>query len=240
MLKIAICDDDNFILEQLSTIVIKYCSENKISYIVNKYSSGEQLLDSYEHYNIIFLDIQMNGLDGIEIAKKIRNVDKHVKIIYVTNFLNYQADAFTVRAFGYVIKPFTDEIIFKQLDDVIEYSKQEKNKIAFTFNTNQGIRKINPKQIYLFEAYNHKVKITCSDQIYIINESIKDIFIKLKPFGFTMPHKSFVINMRYISKIKGYDIMLTNGICVPISQKRSVEFKSDFHLFLKNNFNVLF
>lgn len=240
MLKIAICDDDESVLNQLNIIITKYCSKNKINFIVNKYSSGNQLLDTFEHYNIIFLDIKIKDINGIALAEKIRKIDKQVKIIFVTNFSYYQTDAFTVRAFGYVVKPFTDETIFKQLNDAIEYSRQEENKISFTCITDHGVKTVNLKKIYVFEAYNHKVKMTCLDQIYVIHGSIKDIFIKFKPYGFTMPHKSFVINMRYISKIKGYDIMLTNGICVPISQKRAVEFKSDFHVFLKNNFNVLF
>lgn len=239
MFEIAICDDDKNSLKELASIIEKYCSEKKIGYTIDQYNSGIDLLKSSKRYNLIFLDIQMDELNGIELARRIRLNDKHVKIIYVTNYLNYQTDAFTVRAFGYIIKPFSEKDIFQQINDVIEYSKQDETEITITFDTDQGIKTINLKDIFYFEAWSHKIKICCTNDIYITNSTIINILNNVKSYGFSMPHKSFVINMQYISKIKGYDIFLTNGMSIPISQKRAVEFKADFHQFLKNNFLLL-
>ena len=181
----------------------------------------------------------MDNMDGIEVAKMIRADDKRVKIIYVTNFSNYQTDAFSVRAFGYVTKPITYEILHKQLDDVIEYSQLEENRAAFTFDTDLGIKTLNIDDIYYFESYNHKIKVVTKGRSLEISDSINNVLNNFKSYGFSMPHKSFVINLLYVSSIKGYDITLTDGDIIPISQKRAVGFKSEFHSFLKNNFNLL-
>lgn len=239
MFNIAICDDDQNEILNLKKVITEYFEKINYLYSLNTFRSGDDLLKSIIEYGLIFLDIQMENLNGIEIAKKIRLNDKHVKIIYITNYTNYQADAFSVRAFGYVNKPYTKNTIFKQLNDVLEYSNREDDQIKFTFYTDQGIKTFCIDNIYFFEAYNHKTKIVCNQEIYITDKSIKDIIDLFKCHGFSMPHKSFVINMKYISKIKGYDIFLLNGMTIPISQKRAVEFKSEFHSYLKNNFNQI-
>ena len=239
MLEIAICDDDKYELDQLNTMIAKYCNEKNIKIFTSIYEKGEELLHSTKKFHIIFLDIQMDQINGIEVAKIIRSKDKNVKIIYVTNFSNYQTDAFSVRAFGYVTKPFTYETICKQLDDAIEYTKMEKDKINFTFDTNLGIKTLNLEDIYYFESCDHKIEIVAKDRTYKINDSITNIIHNFKRYGFSMPHKSFVVNLYYVSSIKGYDVSLTSGDLIPISQKRAVEFKADFHSYLKSNFNML-
>lgn len=239
MLKIALCDDEKFELDVLRTMINRYSKEKNIEVLIDDYMHAESLLQFPQKYHIVFLDIEMGNSNGIAIAKIIRERDKHVKIIYVTNYSNYQVDAFTVRAFGYVVKPITYEIICKQLDDAIEYSKSEGNVFAFTFDTNVGIKTIDSKDIFYFESCNHKIEIITKERTYKISDSINNILDTFKPYGYSMPHKSFVINLMYVSSIKGYDILLTSGDLIPISQKRAVQFKAEFHTFLRKNFNLI-
>jgi len=239
MLEIALCDDDKYVLDQLNTMILKYCKGKNLKAITHTYTKGEDLLHSSEKFHIIFLDIQMGQIDGIEAAKIIRKKDKHVKIIYVTNFPNYQNDAFSVRAFGYIIKPIAYETICHQLDDAIEYIESEKDKITFTFDTDVGIKTLNVEDIYYFESYAHKIEIVSKERTYKVSDNITNILNNFKSYGFTMPHKSFVINLIYVSSIKGYNVILTSGDLIPISQKRAVEFKAEFHSFLKKNFNQI-
>lgn len=239
MLKIAVCDDEQLDIEHLTSIISKYCAERQISYIIDKYSTGPELLNCCKRYTVIFLDIKMQNLDGINLAQRIRAQDKHVKIIFVTNFENYRSDAFTVRAFGYVVKPYSPDVIFRQLNDVIDYSIQERRESTVTFDTDQGIKTMNADDIYYAEAWSHKIKIHYKENFFIINDTIVHILSAIQIYGFSMPHKSFIVNMNHVSHIIGYDIYLTNGSVIPMSQKRAVQFKKEFHAFLKSNFNTL-
>lgn len=112
MLNIAICDDDLNIVNKIKNLLEAY---GKVKFTINIYNSGEELLKIQMKFDVIFLDIDMSGIDGIETAREIRNYDKNVKIIYVTNFTDYTNLAFSVHAFGYLNKPVNKEEIYKQL-----------------------------------------------------------------------------------------------------------------------------
>lgn len=239
MLQIALCDDETEELDLLGGMIAEYAHRNGLEATADSFQDGKSLLQSAKKFDVIFLDIQMGEENGIEIAKQIRESNKQVKIIYVTNFSGYQADAFSVRAFGYVEKPVAYDTIAKQLDDVFAYMRTEDTPAEFTFNTSEGFKTLKLADIYYFESSNRKVRVVTRKKTYLIAESLLHIFSNFQPYGFSTPHKSFVINLMHVSSIKGYDILMKDGVRIPISQKRAVKFKAEFHSFLRNNFNLL-
>lgn len=170
---------------------------------------------------------------GIEIARKIREYDKTVKIIYATSYTDYLNMAFSVHAFGYLIKPVTDEQIYNQLNDVFSYLSQEKkDEEVLEFLTLEGVVRLKVNEIYYFEYLNRTVKLKTLDKNYIIKEKITSIANMMSKFGFVMPHKSFTVNMLHVKSIKGYDIFMMDGSMIPLSQKKSTEFRDAFNIFL--------
>lgn len=238
VIKIALCDDQQAERDNLEQLILEYYSVNKAVCAINKFSAGLDLLSCDNKYDVIFLDILLQDINGIELAHKIREKDKHTKIIFITSFSNYQTDAFTVRAFGYIVKPYSFKTISDQLNDVFEYSKQETGEAFYTFDTDIGFKTISLSDIYYFEAWSHKTRLVEENAYLNIDESVNNIYLVLKSQGFAMPHKSFVVNMQKISSIKGYDVYLTNKAVIPMSQKRAVQFKTEFHTYLKSNFNL--
>ncbi|WP_234117304.1 LytR/AlgR family response regulator transcription factor [Clostridium hydrogenum] len=232
MINIAICDDDKKVLDQIKKYIEEY---EKDKCEVKTYSSGEELLKGKLKFEIIFLDIDMTGIDGIETAKRIRNYDKGVKIIYVTSFTDYTNMAFEVHAFGYLNKPIKKEQIYKQLCEATAYSKEEKKDEGIEFITLDGVVRLNPKQIYYFEYVNRSVKIKTLDRTYMIKEKIASVASRIEKFGFLMPHKSFTVNLFHIRNIKGYDIFMMDGSIIPLSQKKSAEFREQFNIFLEKH-----
>ena len=232
MLNIAICDDDLNIVIKMKSLIESY---EKAKCLINTYISGEELLKIHGKFDVIFLDIDMSGMDGIETAKEIRSYDKNVKIIYVTNFTDYTNLAFSVHAFGYLNKPVIKEKIYKQLDEVIEYGKNEKEDTLIEFITDDGIKRLLPKEIYFFEYLNRTVKIKTTTKTYILKEKITVVAEFMSQYGFLMPHKSFTVNLFYVKSIKGYDIYMMDGSVIPLSQKKSVEFREQLNIFLENH-----
>lgn len=235
MINIAICDDDKNVINEIKNCIEEYKWGNCT---ISTYSCGEELLRDKKNFHVIFLDIDMTGIDGIETAKKIRSYDKSVRIIYVTNFTDYVNLAFQVHAFGYLNKPVNKEQILKQLNEAMEYSKEnEEEKIEFI--TSEGIVRLSPKDIYFFEYLSRRVKIKTIDKVYTIKENITTIAESMYKYRFLMPHKSFTVNLLYVKSIKGYDIFMMDGTTIPLSQKKSVEFREQFNIFLENHIKNL-
>lgn len=125
MYRIAVCDDDNGITKNLKEVI----KQINPTYQVRIYHDGKSLLASTQPFDVLFLDIDMPDMNGIETAKRIRKVNKSVKIIYLTSYADYVHYAFSVHAFAYLLKPFTKKMIEKQLKEVQEY--KEESSVVF-------------------------------------------------------------------------------------------------------------
>ena len=113
MLHIAICDDDIKALGEIKQILADYCKLKKLAAKISTYCDGTDLLVADEKFNIIFLDIEMQRSNGIEVALQIRRMDMNVPIVYITSYIDYWRRAYKVHAFDFIIKPFKSEELHK-------------------------------------------------------------------------------------------------------------------------------
>lgn len=235
MIKIAICDDEVTTLHRTKL----YLEEYPIKFSIDEFTSGESLLQSPEKYEIILLDIDMAGINGIETAKKIRQQDKNVKIIYVTNYTDYTTFAFSVHAFAYLLKPVKKEELFQQLDEAFEYTKHQEPELI-EFQTEDGIVRLKLHEILYFEYQNRKVFLKTEKETFSLRAKITQIGEQMKEKGFEMPHKSFVVNLYAVKRIQGYDIYLTDNTIIPLSQKKSATFRKALNRYLSQEGGMWF
>ncbi len=234
MIRIAICDDETAVLQQTKLLLNEYPGA---AFTIDEFTRGEDLLLSEHNYEIILLDIDMPETNGIETARLIRQKDKSVKIIYVTNYSDYTTFAFAVHAFAYLLKPLSREELYKQLEEVFEYMQPAADSLL-EFNTSEGILRVNSKDILYFEYQCRKVYLRTATDTYILKCKITDLAGELSGKGFYMPHKSFVVNLHSVKNIKGYDIYLINGLTIPLSQKKSMEFRRALNHYLSEGMKL--
>lgn len=237
MIKIAVCDDEKQIRLRLLTIIQQYFDEIGREVWIAGFKKGQELLNAKMRFDIIFLDIEMPELNGIETAKKLRKWDVTSKIIYVTNYDNYQRNAYEVHAFDYLSKPVSDKNIFKVLTEAIRYLDNATEKHKCVLETKTGIVTIDIEDIYYFEYSSRQAIIHTTRENYSASYSLKELYEKFNKYNFESPHKSFIVNMLYVKRIKGFDILLENGDIVPLAQKRAVVFKNRFNDFLQSTFD---
>ena len=236
---VAICDDDKQICSKLIAIVKEYFADIGRPVWVAEFTSGLKLLKANIRFDVIFLDIDMPGLNGIETAKKLRNCDVNSKIVYVTNYSKYASCAYKVHAFDYVEKPVRENRIFNVLKEVIHYLDNSIEKQKFAFTTEKGVLTLELDDIYYFEYMSRRVLINTSQGEYIATYSLKELYEKFNKYNFESPHKSFIINMLHIKRIKGFDILMENGGTITLAQKRAVGFKAKFNDFLQSTFDKI-
>lgn len=237
MIKIAVCDDEKQIRLRLLTIIQQYFDEIGREVWLAGFKKGQELLNAKMRFDIIFLDIEMPELNGIETAKKLRKWDVTSKIIYVTNYDNYHRNAYEVHAFDYLSKPVKDKSIFKTLAEAVRYLDNATEKQKCVLETEEGIVTIETEDIYYFEYSSRRVIIHTTQGNYSASYSLKELYEKFNKYNFESPHKSFIVNLLYVKRIKGFDILLENGDIVPLAQKKAVEFKIRFNDFLQSTFD---
>ena len=229
-MRIAVCDDDETAVSFLRELIESY-PKQKLS--ADGYSSGEDLLRTGNIYDLIFLDIDMKGIDGIETARRIRIHDRKVKIVYVTSYKEYAGKAFSVHAFGYLLKPVKQEKIWKQIEDALLWQEEEVPEVKqVEFTAVEGLVRLPVDMIYYFEYQNRRIYMKAKDTTYEMRGRISDIAGRMEEYGFSVPHKSFVVNLYHVKNIKGYEILMMNGEWIPLSQKQAVQFKEKLSLYL--------
>ncbi|MGL5417240.1 MAG: LytR/AlgR family response regulator transcription factor [Clostridium sp.] len=229
MINIGICDDDELIRERLKKILKGEDREFRIF----QFESGEELVKFNERLDILFLDIDMGGINGIEAGKELRKKDKELKIIYLTSFSDYTHLAFKVHAFGYLTKPFEEKDIISELNEALEYTKIVGEE-ELEFTSTNGIIRLKPKDIYYFEYFNRKVNIVTKEKEYLIKDKITRIIDAMEKYNFYSPHKSFTVNLFHVKNIKGYEICMMNDDVIPLSQKKSPGFREKLNDFISD------
>lgn len=228
MIRIAVCDDDEKVLTGTMEILKKY---SHFALEADAYLSGDALLASGKKYDILLLDIDMSGSNGIETARRIRETDHDVKLIYITNYSDYTIFAFGVHAFAYLLKPLKQEELFAQLDEACAYGFA-RTEPELEFQAKEGIVHIKPSRILCFEYLDRQVLLYTTEGCVHLKRKITELAGEMEKYGFAMPHKSFVVNLYAVQRIHGYEITLTDGRVIPLSQKKSAQFRRALNEYL--------
>ncbi|OAA90336.1 LytR/AlgR family response regulator transcription factor [Clostridium ljungdahlii] len=233
MLNIAICDDEKSTRDYIKSLILS----QKISCDVKEYISGKDLFKSKIRHDIIFLDIEMNNLDGITTAKKIRNSENELCrsiLIFVTGFDRYVYDAFDVHAFHYLLKPIDSRKFIEVLKNaVLEYKKSnEKSNKYILIKIGTTYKKVFLKEIYYVESNRRKVILYTQNGTQEYYAKMDDVESQLGS-AFFRCHRGYIVNMAYITEYDTSSITLENGIKLIISKHKYNDFVKNYLRYLK-------
>ena len=231
MITIAICDDQQTEIDYLTGIVREWAAERKHSIQLRPFPSAEAFLFAYAEdraYDILLLDIQMSGLDGVALARQVRTGNREAQIIFVTGYMDYIADGYDVEALNYLLKPVTPEKLFAVLDRATERLARNE-KALFIQHAGENIRIPLYEIRYLEVMHNHvtiyakhtgmqpDTRTAGSLVEYKIKKPLSAIEDELDSSFFRVG-RSFIVNLRYVRKSTKTEVHLEGGIVVPISR----------------------
>ncbi len=219
MLNIAVCDDEPVEIEYLTSLTREWASKAEAAVSISGFSSAEAFLFKYEEdksFDILLLDIQMAAMDGIELAEKIRESNSGMQIVFITGFPDYISRGYDVSALHYLIKPVEKDKLFEVLSKACDNLKKEEKFILLSVD-NESI-KINLKDILYIEAFGHSSCVVCRDKEYGTRLSISEAS-KMLDEGFAQCHRSYIANLRHISRISKTDIVFDGGKTIPVSRR---------------------
>ncbi len=226
-MRLAICDDESSIIDILEEKLHKYFIPKNLEYDIRKYSRGEDLVkDDFSSIDLLFLDVEMPGLDGMETAKEIRKSDKDMKIVFLTGYSEFVFESFKVDAFRYLLKPLSDKELWETLDEVCKQKQDPEDYLTFRFqNEDYSIRY---SDILYIEVMRDKIWIHCYENSYRWRGTMKEVVDRLEGKGFFQVHRSYLVNMEKIRSYTSKLIRLDNDCEVPMSKYRQDAFKEEY------------
>ena len=232
MIRIAICEDEKetqLLIEDYLDNILKNIN---IEYEIQKYSSGEELLEgNLKYIDILLLDIQMGQINGMDTARKIREVDNKIEIIFITSLIDYVQEGYEVRAYRYLLKPIESDELKKHVLTCIKYIEINKNNYI-VINNKSNTYKIHSNEIKYIEVQKKDMLIHTINKNFDMRYSLEKIEKDLNLDKFIRCHKSFLVNLSYVENIKPNIAVLESGEEVPVSRYRYKDVKEKFLKFL--------
>ncbi len=217
MKRIAICDDEPQVLAELHNTINKYARTRQILLEVREYNSAEPLLRSDLAFDLLILDIQMGGMDGMEAARKLRALGASCPIIFLTALKDYVFEAFDVDASNYLLKPIDNTKLFAALDKSLNKTNNE-----LLIKQGYDYRKVPLADILYLEAMGRKVSICLQQEKLDYYQKFRELPKRLGD-GFATSHRSFIVNLSHVRALDGNDIVMDNDDKVPIAKGRKDE-----------------
>lgn len=237
MIKIAVCDDEKIFRDDCCNRINLFCKIEIIDAVVDIYNSGTDILNSLRRdkkiYDIIYLDIIMDDMSGIDVAREIRKFDLEVKIIFVSISNDYILDGYDVMASNYLIKDNKMEKFNYVLNKAIETIDYNSREYLLISNVNL-IRRVELRKIEFIEVLNRTLTVHTEDEIISFNGKIIDIVKKLNCNNFILTHRSYLVNLAKIGEISTSKVKLMSGKEVLLSRLRSRGVKKSYLKFLFN------
>ena len=221
---IAVVEDEAVPRDTLLQYLKRFESENDVTFSVDMFRTPILLLDNYKpKYDIIFMDIQMPDMNGMEAARRLRAVDQQVILIFVTNLTQYAIAGYEVSAMDYILKPVQYYSFAMRLTKAIwRLGGQTDDSINVTTDT--GSARIRVKDVFYIEVRGHMLTYHTHEGSYYSFGSLVSLEEKLRKNGFARCNSCYLVNLEYVSGVKGYTLYLKNGIELKISQPKKKSF----------------
>ncbi|EWM55042.1 LytR/AlgR family response regulator transcription factor [Ruminococcus flavefaciens] len=229
-MRIAICDDKIILHDELKKNLEKYAINRNIVINYDDYTNGLDLIASNIEYDIIFMDYQMDGLDGLETVRRMRKKKIETTIIFLTSYPSIVFDTFEVNTYRFLVKPIDYEKLSSALDDYL--SSQEDSNFIF-IKSDEDNRKVNIDDIIYIEADNKYCYIRTTDDNITYKKTLSDIEKQVPEDKFFRSHRTYLVGFKHIVSHTSTDILFDNKERALISKLKLTPFKKAFTDYIK-------
>ena len=238
-MKLALVDDQPELLDKLENILKEYEAIHQISISMSRFSSAEELLETFQplQYTVVFLDIFMTGMTGIQCAEKIRETDRDTRIIFLTTSSDFMPDAFTFHAYDYILKPVDPDRIFRVMDDILRQTTDiSVQRLAFSSNRKKYLLPYSDIVFVRTEAANYLEIVDREGNSYRTRTTFSSIRDQLSQDGrFLRIIRGILVNMDYITGFADNTCQLTIGTQLPINVRNSQSIEQTWRNYIFSN-----
>lgn len=235
-IRIAVCDDEQACIDDVCFLIAKYFPEGT-AHEVSCCMSGEELLEQAKDrpFDILFMDIELAQLNGIETVRKLRKMHRVGIVFFVTAHSSYITEMFRLGSFQFLKKPIDEDDFAKDIRRAVQLYRRNHSKIEV--RTDGAVRHVAIGDVVCIEVYRKQIKIYMRDGEITHYGSISDYERRLAGYGFARSHKSFLVNLRYVSGVEG-DFVITSEAerKIPLSRTYRAQFMSELNRYNAGKF----
>lgn len=230
MIKVAIVEDS---LDEQNKIKEFFNSLNEYNYNLDFFFNGDQFLFDFKYgrYDLVLMDVDLSHKNnGIEVSKALREIDKDVILVFITNLAQYALDGYKVNAFDYIVKPFNDVDFSSRISIISKLIEDKKTKKILIQEDGVKVALL-IKDIYYIEVSNHQTIYHTSKGIFKTYRPLKSIVEELEKFNFSLCNSFLLVNLEYVEKIEDFSCYV-KGVKLSISHPKKKAFLNALNIFL--------
>lgn len=216
--RVAIVDDSSIDAEYVQSMLNAWTQDRQAGVQAQRFASAENFLFHYAEdkaWDILLLDIEMGAMDGVSLAKKIRQDNESVQIVFITGFADYISEGYEVSALHYLMKPVKQEKLFAVLDRAV--AAMQKTERVILLPVDGEMLRLPVDQVQYVEAFSHTVAIVTGTDTIQVKMPISEIERMLGD-GFIRCHRSYLVGLKHVARLSKTEVILDNGKTLPLSR----------------------
>jgi len=226
IMRIALVEDDPADLRQMSEFLSRFSAESGVDIQTVPFSNGMEFISSYRPaWDAIFMDVVMPVLDGLSAARKVRESDREVIIVFITSFAQFAVDSYSVSALDYVLKPLNYNSVALKFRRIRKMLDQRTDR-SFIISNSEGLQRLALRDIYYIEVINHTMTYYTTQGVRSATGSttIRSLEESFREDGFARCSQGHLVNLRCVDTVEQNAVLLVNGERIPISRNRRKPF----------------
>lgn len=227
MLNIAIVEDETRAADILAAFLNKFAAEHGAQFAIERFNDPTVLLADYKpKWDIVFMDIEMPNMNGMQAARRLRSLDQKTILIFVTNMAQFASLGYEVNALDYIIKPYAYPDFERKIARALSLIESEDESLIVTYRG--GIQRIRVRDIIYIEVRGHNVHYHTESGIISGTGTLQKLEETLKKHGFLRSAKAFLVNSRHVMSVAGNELALSSGQTLPIGRAYHKSFMQGF------------
>ena len=226
MIHIAVVEDENIYAEQLEQYIRRYGREKSLEFRITRFQDGDEIVEKYAgDYDMILMDIQMQFMDGMTAAEKIRERDPEVAIMFITNMTEYAIRGYEVDALDYVVKPVEYFAFARKMDRAVPRLRQQVQRAYISVPTEGGVRKLDLEKLLYMEIQDHTLIYHTADEMIRARGRgvMREAEETLQPHGFFRCNNCYLVNLRHVESVKD-SVCQVGAETIQVSRSRKKAF----------------
>lgn len=232
MVTVAIVENEKEEVLHLQGMIERFGAENNINFTIEVFNSGESFLANYNpDCNIVFMDVDMPGMNGFETARNLRRNDGAVVLVFVTNLARYAIKGYDFNATDYVVKPVCYDTFCVKLKKIIKLCAKNNKKSLIKIKTSNGMAVVDAQSVYYVEIMRHKIVYHTENENYYAYGTLKEVEKLLPADMFFRCNSCYIVNLEHVSRFSEFNVTV-GGEEITVSHPRKKAFMAALHKFI--------